>query len=97
MFVYTKVLYEHLYIFQVLFILSIVEYQPISLNSYEYPGWASVIGWLVTCSSIIPIPIYMIYKFIVSKGTVRMVSSFEILRFLLAYMYPSKHNNGLIY
>ncbi len=51
-------------VFQALFILSIIAYEPLKLDDYVYPGWGMVLGWLVTCSSIIPIPLYMIYRFI---------------------------------
>lgn len=54
----------------VLFILSIVAYKPMELNGYVYPDWAAVVGWLITCSSIAPIPIYIIYKFLITKGSI---------------------------
>ena len=44
-----------------------------TLDGYKYPNWGTVCGWLVTCSSIIPIPIYFVYRFIRSKGSCREV------------------------
>ena len=53
--------------FQVLFILSLVNPIPlISDTDYDYPYWSHVLGWLIVCSSIIPIPVYMTYRFLTS-------------------------------
>jgi solute carrier family 6 serotonin transporter-like protein 4 len=56
----------------VLFVLSIVKYEPIQINSYKYPEWATTVGWLITASSIVCIPIYMIYRLLTSKGSFKM-------------------------
>ena len=58
--------YTYLYIYlhlQVLFVLSLVYPPPLVLNSYTYPDWATVVGWLITGSSLIPIPAYIIYRY----------------------------------
>ncbi|CAH1801941.1 unnamed protein product [Owenia fusiformis] len=55
----------------VLFILSCYFYAPLKIGSYTYPPWAISVGWSVTCASIVPIPIYIIYKFIISKGDIK--------------------------
>jgi len=53
-----------------LFVLSVVMYPGLVMNEYTYPGWAVVVGWLVTCSSLAPIAIYFLYRFIVvAQGT----------------------------
>ena len=59
---------------QILFVLSIIAYKPMQLEDYHYPDWAMVVGWLVTCSSIIPIPIYFLWRFLTSKGNMKEVS-----------------------
>ena len=54
--------------------MSILAYGGIELNGYVYPEWATSVGWCVTCSSIIPIPLYMIYRFVfVNKGNLLQV------------------------
>ncbi|XP_064088102.1 sodium-dependent serotonin transporter-like [Macrobrachium nipponense] len=35
------------------------------------PPWAVALGWVLTCSSIICIPLYIVYMFIVTPGTFR--------------------------
>lgn len=53
-----------------LFILSMINYTQPKYGDYEYPAWSISIGWLITCSSIICIPLYMIYKFFSLKGSI---------------------------
>jgi len=49
---------------QVVFISSIIRFRTPTQGNYEYPGYANALGWLMVCSSIIFIPIIMIYEFI---------------------------------
>ncbi|XP_064641154.1 sodium-dependent noradrenaline transporter-like [Lineus longissimus] len=61
-----------------LFILTIVvssvasfkglEYE-MSTHVYTYPGWANILGWMLTLSSMICIPLIAIYKMVATKGT----------------------------
>jgi len=60
--------------FQILFVLSIVAYEGLSLEGYVFPFWSEVVGWMVTGSSLICIPAYMIYSFIVTPGSLQQVS-----------------------
>ena len=60
---------------KVLFILIIIQYQPLVVGSYHYPTWGTAVGWIITCSSIVPIPGYMIYRFCRLKGGWRKVIS----------------------
>ncbi|KAK3852605.1 hypothetical protein Pcinc_038428, partial [Petrolisthes cinctipes] len=39
--------------------------------SQDLPPWAMVLAWSITASSIICIPLYIIYMFIVTPGTIR--------------------------
>lgn len=59
---------------QVLFILSLVYNKPIELGGYVYPDWALAVGWIISISSLVWIPIYMTYRFIKSKGNLKEVS-----------------------
>ncbi|XP_013392308.1 sodium-dependent serotonin transporter isoform X3 [Lingula anatina] len=52
-----------------LFILSIVGYKPpVYTHDEPFPGWAIAIGWMITLSSLIPIPTYVVYLLLTSKG-----------------------------
>lgn len=52
----------------ILFVLSIVAYEGLSLDNYVFPPWSEVVGWLVTVSSLVCIPAYMLYSFVVTPG-----------------------------
>ncbi|KAL8591588.1 hypothetical protein ACOMHN_055555 [Nucella lapillus] len=54
-----------------LFILSFVGYEPMNLDGYIYPEWAAVAGWLLTAVSIACIPLYALYLFLSSRGTLQ--------------------------
>ncbi|XP_060600072.1 sodium-dependent serotonin transporter-like, partial [Ruditapes philippinarum] len=55
----------------VLFILSIFAYAGLSLDAYVFPAWSEVVGWLITVSSLLCIPAYMIYSLIVTPGNIQ--------------------------
>ncbi|XP_033733686.1 sodium-dependent dopamine transporter-like [Pecten maximus] len=61
------------YISPVLFLLllltSFVTYRPPKYGWYEYPEYTRVIGWVLSCSIVIPIPLHIIWKFTNVKGT----------------------------
>lgn len=54
--------------FQAIFIVSIAQHTPITLDNYKYPLWGDAIGLFLSISSMICIPLYFIYRFIISKG-----------------------------
>ncbi|XP_067649318.1 sodium-dependent dopamine transporter-like [Haliotis asinina] len=41
----------------VIFIYSLYSYRPPRYGDYDYPPWATVIGWLVSVGSLVPLPI----------------------------------------
>ncbi|XP_064620268.1 sodium- and chloride-dependent glycine transporter 1-like [Lineus longissimus] len=45
-------------------IFSMSNYVPVNYADYKYPGWAEALGWLMSASSIICIPILMIVQFV---------------------------------
>ncbi|XP_073848673.1 serotonin transporter [Musca autumnalis] len=52
-----------------IFIFSFLGYEEMLGTEYKYPLWSIKVGWAVTCSSVMCIPMYMIYKFFfASKG-----------------------------
>lgn len=42
-------------------IASFIQYQPLSYGNYKYPQWADSLGWFLTCSILIPIPLWALY------------------------------------
>ncbi|KAK3591522.1 hypothetical protein CHS0354_031630 [Potamilus streckersoni] len=52
-------------------ILSIYAYKGMSIGTYKFPFWSDVLGWCIACSSMACIPIYIIYKFVNTKGSFR--------------------------
>ena len=62
-------------LFQGVFIFSLVTYKPLKYNDYEYPVWGQVLGWCVAASSMIQIPIFVVYQMATAKGTLREVST----------------------
>ncbi|XP_030070509.1 sodium- and chloride-dependent GABA transporter 2 [Microcaecilia unicolor] len=52
------------------FLFSVIKYVPLTYNKkYVYPWWGDLIGWLLAISSMICIPLWIIYKLFVNKGT----------------------------
>ncbi|XP_071495211.1 sodium- and chloride-dependent glycine transporter 1-like [Diadema antillarum] len=41
---------------------------PMATETYAFPPWAHVLGWLLICSIIMWIPIYWVYAFVSAKG-----------------------------
>lgn len=57
---------------QAIFIFSFLGYEDMLGEEYKYPEWSIKVGWAVTCSSVMCIPMYMIYKFFfASRGNCR--------------------------
>lgn len=48
-------------------------------DEYEYPDWAIPLGWVLTASSVMCIPLYMIYKFDRTRGGFKRVNYTFIL------------------
>lgn len=54
----------------VLIIFTVMTYEDLTYNrDYKYPAWALKFGWFLSISSIICIPIYALYRFIVVGGS----------------------------
>ena len=59
--------------FQAIWIFSIVDYKPVTYNKaiggeYFYPDWAIALGWCITATSFIPIPLLAIYNIYKAKA-----------------------------
>ena len=65
---------------QSILVFSFVNYEPASYGKYIYPLWADSVGWLLTMSSVIPIFVVAIYKYVKADGdTVLEVSTHDVL------------------
>lgn len=58
----------------VIFIFSLMGYDDMLGEEYEYPEWSIALGWILTLSSICCIPLYIVYKLLITPGTIRQVS-----------------------
>lgn len=57
------------------FAFSLIKYTPLKYNNeYVYPWWGYVIGWLLALSSMVCIPLWMVYKISSTQGTFREVT-----------------------
>lgn len=56
-------------------IFGLVKYQPVRLAAYNYdfPTWGHVFGWFLSLSSMLCIPAYAIYAWIITDGTTQEV------------------------
>ncbi|KAK7088378.1 hypothetical protein V1264_022303 [Littorina saxatilis] len=52
-----------------LFVLSVANSPPPQYGDYQYPYWSMTVGWLIVCSSLICIPLYIVICFFKSSGT----------------------------
>ncbi|KAI9561180.1 hypothetical protein GHT06_012136 [Daphnia sinensis] len=61
-----------------IFICTLVDPVPLDTQDYTYPAWSIKVGWVLTAIPLSCIPVYMIYKFGISKGsfTQRLVKMF---------------------
>ncbi|XP_046356081.2 sodium-dependent serotonin transporter-like [Haliotis rufescens] len=74
-----------------LFVLSIIGYQGVRLGTYIYPPWAVALGWCLTSMSLLCIPVFMVYWFLTSKGTMKQ----KCLRMVKPVEYPTHVNRTL--
>lgn len=63
----------------VIFIFSLMGYEEMLGDEYEYPEWSYALGWVLTLSSILCVPIYVIYKILITPGSIKYVSYIKIL------------------
>ncbi|KAK3551768.1 hypothetical protein QTP70_025622, partial [Hemibagrus guttatus] len=50
-------------------VVSFATFNPPKYGSYSFPMWANTLGWCLSISSMIMVPIYAIYKFCVLPGS----------------------------
>ncbi|XP_046572944.1 sodium-dependent dopamine transporter-like [Haliotis rubra] len=56
-------------LFLVVFAYSLYAYRPPKYGDYNFPGWATIIGWMISLVSILPIPIVFTWKVYRAPGT----------------------------
>ncbi|XP_034256054.1 sodium-dependent serotonin transporter isoform X2 [Thrips palmi] len=47
-------------------------------DANKYPPWAISVGWVLTASSLLCIPVYIIYKFSITSGNCSQVSPYDL-------------------
>ncbi|XP_051981386.1 sodium-dependent serotonin transporter-like [Xyrauchen texanus] len=52
-------------------ISSLLNPQPLTLFDYEFPDWSMKVGYIIAASSFIWIPVYMVYKFVWTPGSLK--------------------------
>lgn len=51
-------------------VMLLIDFKPLKYNdTYEYPGWATAVGWTMAMSSILQVPIYATYAYLTTPGT----------------------------
>lgn len=59
---------------QAVFLFHVVNYQPLTYNTmYTYPLWGEALGWALALSSMLCIPLTVLYKLLRCKGPMREV------------------------
>lgn len=59
---------------QGIFLFHLVNYKPLTYNNvYVYPWWGEVLGWCLALSSMLCIPVSVLYKLFRAKGSLREV------------------------
>jgi solute carrier family 6 serotonin transporter-like protein 4 len=74
------VCYRRRYMFsllQVIFIFSLLGYEEMLQGEYTYPAWTIMVGWMLTASSLICIPLYIVYKLIITPGNIMQVHTLQ--------------------
>ncbi|ESO97261.1 hypothetical protein LOTGIDRAFT_115105 [Lottia gigantea] len=52
-----------------IWVFSMIQYKPLEVAGYEYPGWAVGLGWVIALLSVACIPLGMIHAVITAKGS----------------------------
>lgn len=63
------------YHFQIIFVFSLLSHEQMLGTEYTYPEWSLQVGYILTASSIMCIPIYIIYKFAITPGNLLQVTT----------------------
>lgn len=58
----------------IILIFSLLGYEDMLGEEYQYPEWSTTVGWIVTMSSVLCIPGYIIFRFLKISGGFKHVS-----------------------
>ena len=50
-------------------LLSMIQFKTLTVGTYTYPGWSSVVGWGINVISLLPIAIYGMYFYLFKRKT----------------------------
>lgn len=64
---------QHLFLWQVILIFSIIQFKPARYENYIFPPWAQGVGWVIALASIIWIPLGTIHTLWVLPGSLMQV------------------------
>ncbi|XP_076263934.1 serotonin transporter [Rhynchophorus ferrugineus] len=53
----------------IIFVCSLLNHEDMLGKEYEYPPWSIQVGYVLTASSIVCIPLYILYKFAITPGS----------------------------
>lgn len=59
---FTNFSYICFVLFQFVFIFNMIQYQPVTIDKYRYPGWADGLGWVLALFPLVWIAASMIWK-----------------------------------
>lgn len=64
------------FVSQAVFLFHVVNYKPLTYNTvYTYPLWGEVLGWALALSSMLCIPLTVLFKLLRCKGSLREVGA----------------------
>jgi hypothetical protein len=59
-------------------VVSIINFKPLTYDDYVFPPWANWVGWGIALSSMVLVPVYVIFKFLSMRGSLWEVSSGQL-------------------
>ena len=64
-----------------------ISYRPFQLDNYNYPVWATMLGWFIAALSVLCVPIGMVHSIYQAKGNTlwQVGLRTEMLIFTLGY------------
>ena len=76
-----------LWLLQCIMLFTWIDYKPSTYNDYEFPLWADVMGWMMTMSSVVAIPVVMVYQIwrAPNQGSLFKVSHLHLLFISASY------------
>ncbi|XP_023681631.1 sodium- and chloride-dependent creatine transporter 1 isoform X2 [Paramormyrops kingsleyae] len=78
-----------------IFLFHVVNYKPLTYNSsYVYPWWGEALGWGLALSSMLCIPVTVLYKLLRCKGSLREVGCLPMAKRMLVLLCVSVTNGN---